>query len=222
MNGRSRLFVPYVLGFICSLALSAPAQESGAQNISSQKQAFAPDRMETILYGVAYYPEYMPSDQEFTNLPEPERLTPDPYKVGDQNKGAVWEEFLIPETAQVLASFDDRYWRFPAITRNQYGKGTLTYEGTFLTDTLQREIIRDVVKRAGLAGSDQGLPNVVKVRHGRNAQAKLLHYYLNFSGEEQTISYPYGIGSDLLTKTPVVQGQRLILKPWDLAIVAEQ
>src|SRR6266496_5329632 len=63
MNGRSRLFVPYALGLICGLALSAPAQESGAQNISSQKQAFAPDRMETILYGVAYYPEYMPSDR---------------------------------------------------------------------------------------------------------------------------------------------------------------
>ncbi len=160
--------------------------------------------------------------QEFTNLAKPEQLTPDPYSAGDQNKGSVWEEFLIPETAQVLASFDDPYWHFPAITRNQYGKGALTYEGTFLTDTLQREVIRDVVRRAGLAGPDQNLPSVVKVRHGRNAQAKLLHYYLNFSGEEQTVSYPYGHGLDLLTNTYVVKGQTLKLKPWDLAIVAEQ
>jgi len=160
--------------------------------------------------------------QEFTNLAKPEQLTPDPYSAGDQYKGSVWEEFLIPETAQVLASFDDPYWHFPAITRNQYGKGALTYEGTFLTDTLQREVIRDVVRRAGLAGPDQNLPSVVKVRHGRNAQAKLLHYYLNFSGEEQTVSYPYGHGLDLLTNTYVVKGQTLKLKPWDLAIVAEQ
>jgi beta-galactosidase len=160
--------------------------------------------------------------QEFTNLAEPESLTPDPYNIGDQNKGSVWEEFLLPETAHVVASFDDPYWRFPAITRNQYGKGTLTYEGTFLTDALQREIIREVVKRAGLVGLDQNLPSVVRVRHGQNAQGKSLHYYLNFSAEEQTMVYPYGSGSDLLTGSSLAQGQSLKLKPWDLVIASEE
>lgn len=159
--------------------------------------------------------------QEFTNLAEPERLTPDPFGVGEQNKGSVWEEFLMPDTAEVIASFDDPYWHFPAITRNRYGTGTLTYEGTFLTESLQREAIRDVLKRAGLTGPDQNLPGAVKVRHGRNAQGKLLHYYLNFSGEEQSASYTYGNGSDLLTGASLKPGQTLKLKPWDLAIVAE-
>ena len=160
--------------------------------------------------------------QEFTNLAEPERLKPDPYGVGEQNKGSVWEEFLVPETAEVIASFDDPYWHFPAITRNQFGKGSLTYEGTVLTDSLQREIVRDVLKRAGLTGPDQNLPSSVKVRHGRNAQGKVLHYYLNFSGAVQEVSYSYGKGSDLLSGSSVGQGQTLKLKPWDLAIVAEQ
>lgn len=159
--------------------------------------------------------------QEFTNLAEPERLTPDAYHVGDQNKGSVWEEFLVPETAQVIASFDDPYWHFPAITRNRFGAGTLTYEGTFLTDALQREVIRDVLKQAGLTGPDQQLPRSVKVRHGKNAQGKWLHYYLNFSGEEQSVPYDYGNGSDLLTNASLQKGQRLRLKPWDVAIVAE-
>jgi len=128
----------------------------------------------------------------------------------------------VPDTAEVVASFDDSYWHFPAITRNKFGSGTLTYEGTFLTDTLQREIIRDVLKRSGLTGPDQDLPAAVKVRHGRNAQGKLLHYYLNFSGQEQSLSYPYGDGSDLLTSNSVRQGQGVKLKPWDLAIVAER
>jgi beta-galactosidase len=160
--------------------------------------------------------------QEFTNLAEPERLKPDPYGVGEQNKGSVWEEFLVPETTEVIASFDDPYWHFPAITRNQYGKGTLTYEGTVVTDSLQREIVRDVLKRAGLTGPDQNLPSSVKVRHGCNALNKVLHYYLNFSGEAQIVSYQYGTGSDLLTGTTLGHGQTLKLKPWDLAIVAEQ
>src|SRR5581483_7552928 len=79
--------------------------------------------------------------QEFTNLASPERLTPDPYGVGDQNTGSVWEEFLVPDTAEVVTSFVDPYWHFPAITRNKYGTGTLTYEGTYLTDQLQREVV---------------------------------------------------------------------------------
>jgi len=160
--------------------------------------------------------------QEFTNLAEPKRLTPDFYGIGEQNRGAVWEEFLIPDTAQVIASFDDPYWHFPAITRNQYRSGTLTYEGTYLTDALQREVILDVLKRAGLTSADQNLPAPIKVRHGHNKPGKLLHYYLNFSGKEQPFSYPYGNGLDLLTNTQLRQGQTLELHPWDLAIIAEQ
>ena len=160
--------------------------------------------------------------QEFTNLPGPLRLKPDPYRVGEQNTGSVWEEFLVPDTAEVIASFDDTYWHFPAITRNKYGRGTLTYEGTFLSDRLQREVIRDVLQRAGLAAPDQDLSLAVRVRHGRNESGKLLHYYLNFSGQQQTVSYAHSDGSELLTGAAVRQRQALTLQPWDLAIIAEK
>ena len=160
--------------------------------------------------------------QEFTNLAEPARLEPDPYGVGDQNKGAVWQEFLIPDTAQPITSFTDAYWHFPAITRNQYGSGTFIYEGTYLTDALQRELIRDVLKSAGLTGPDQNLPASVRVRHGQNGQSKTLHYYLNFSGEQQSFSYPYGRGKDLLTGRHVSGKETIALQPWDLAIVVEE
>ena len=159
--------------------------------------------------------------QEFTNLTAPERLTPDPFNVGDQNVGSVWQEFLVPDTAEVLASFDDPYWHFPAITRNKYGDGTLTYEATFVSDTLQREIIRDLLKRASLTGPDQDLPDVVKVRHGRNSQGNMLHYYLNFSGSKQSFVYPYADATDLLTNASISKGQTVTIGPWDLAIVAE-
>lgn len=159
--------------------------------------------------------------QEFTNLPAPVRLKPDPYGVGAQNTGSVWQEFLLPESAEVLASFDDRYWRFPAITRNKFGGGTLTYEATFLTDALQRELIRDVLKKADLTGPDQDLTPAVRVRHGRNSAGKVLHYYFNFSGELQKVSYPYSNGSDLLTGIPMHKGQEMNLQPWDLMIISE-
>jgi beta-galactosidase len=160
--------------------------------------------------------------QEFTNLPAAERLTPDPYGVGDQNTGSVWEEFLVPDTAEVVASFDDPYWHFPAITRNKYGSGTLTYEGTYPSDVLQRAIIREALHNAGLSNADEDLPHVVRVRHGRNRENKLVHYYFNYSGEPQSVRYLYGDGSDLLTGQPLTHGQALVLKPWDLAIVEEK
>jgi len=159
--------------------------------------------------------------QEFTSLAKPEKLIPDAYNVGEQNLGSVWQEFLIPDTAAVIESLDDPYWHFPSVTRNKYGSGTLTYQATYVTDTLQREIIRDVLKNAGLTGPDQDLPAEVKVRHGRNGRGKLLHYYLNFSGAEQAISYPYQNATDLLTGNELRKGSALKLKPWDLAIIAE-
>jgi beta-galactosidase len=160
--------------------------------------------------------------QEFTNLPAAEGLTPDPYGVGGQNTGSVWEEFIVPDTAEVVASFTNPNWHFPAITRNKYGSGNLTYEGTYLSDKLQREVVRDVLKRAGLSDSDQDLPEAVRVRHGRNRQGQLLYYYFNYSGQPQTVHYSHGRGSELLSGDAVAQGQTLTLKPWDLAIIQER
>jgi beta-galactosidase len=160
--------------------------------------------------------------QEFTNLPAAERLTPDPYALGDQNTGSVWEEFLVPDTAEVVTWFDDPYWHFPAITRNKYGSGTLTYEGTFLSDVLQRTVIKDVLRRAGATNADEELPPAVRAKQGSNRHGKLLHYYFNYSGQEQTFRYSHDSGSDLFSGNSVTKGQMLHLPPWDLVIISER
>jgi beta-galactosidase len=160
--------------------------------------------------------------QEFTNLAAPVPLKPDVYSVGRENTGSVWEEFLEPETAAVVASFDDPYWQYPAITRNSFGTGTLVYEATVLTDTLQREVVRDVLKRAGVANANQDLPPAVKLRNGRNSAGRLLHYYFNFSGQQQVATYSQGYGSDVLTGMVLKRGETFKLPPWDLLIIEEK
>lgn len=160
--------------------------------------------------------------QEFTSLATARDLIPDHFQVGGENLGSIWEEFLIPDTATVIESLNHPYWHFPAITRNKYGSGTLTYEATYVTDALQRKIIGELLKEGDLTGPDQDLPAAVKVRHGRNAKGKLLHYYLNFSGIEQTFAYPHASGTNLTTNSPIESGSYLRLKPWDLAIIAER
>jgi beta-galactosidase len=197
--------------------------KDGGEVVMAFKSGFA-DEHSTVRWTMAPGPLREAAGfhyQEFTSLAEPLSLAPDAYNVGAENTGAVWAELLIPDTAQVVASYSHPYWTFPAITRNAYGKGTLTYEGTVISDTLQREIVRHALKRAGVSSSDQDLQKAVRVRHGRDPQGRRLHYYLNFSGQGQSVSYRYASGSDLLTKVPVQHGGALILKPWDLAIVAE-
>jgi len=134
-----------------------------------------------------------------------------------------WAEMLIPETAKGLAYYDLPFLeKYPAITRNQYGAGTLTYEGTVLSAQLQQKVLLDALKLAGLDGPDQQLPQSVRVKHRVNRNGKILHYYLNYSKDAQKFVYPYGAGQDLLSQTLVAHAQTVALQPWDLAIIEEK
>ena len=128
--------------------------------------------------------------QEFSNLRQPLALKGDPFGVGSENRVSEWAEMLIPDTAKPLAYYDHPFFaKYPAITRNSFGKGTLTYEGTLLSDKLQERVLLDVLERAGLTGPDQSLPATVRVKHGQNRRGKTLHYYLNYSIDMQAFDY---------------------------------
>jgi beta-galactosidase len=161
--------------------------------------------------------------QEFSSLKHPLGLKGDPFHAGDDNKISEWAEMLIADTAQPLAFYDHPFFeKFPAITRNRFGKGTLTYEGTVLSDPLQEKVLLGILQLAGLTGPDQKLPAPVRVKHGVNREGKTIHYYFNYSSDPQTFNYSYRQGSNLLTQAPVNASQPVPLKPWDLAIIEEK
>jgi beta-galactosidase len=57
---------------------------------------------------------------------------------------------ILPDTAKGLAYYDQPFFAtYPAITRNAFGKGTLTYEGTALSDPLQDRVLLSVLELAG-------------------------------------------------------------------------
>jgi beta-galactosidase len=161
--------------------------------------------------------------QEFSNLKQPLALKGDPFHVGNSNKVSEWAELLIVDAAQALAFYDHPFFKkFPAITRNRFGKGTLTYEGTVLSDQLQEKGLVDILQQVGLTGPDQQLPTPVRVKHGVNREGKTIHYYFNYSSDPQTFNYSYEPGSNLLTQTAVTASQPMALKPWDLAVIEEK
>jgi beta-galactosidase len=164
------------------------------------------------------------SYQEFSNLETPLQLKGDPFHVGgDSNQVQYWAEFLIPDHARPLAYYDHPFFgKWPAVTENQFGSGTLLYEGTYLSDKLQTAILKQELAHAGLSGPDQQLPPHVHVQHGVNRMGKKVHYYFNYSADNVKFTYGYNSGTGLLRGTSPSRGQEITLGPWDLAIVEEK
>jgi len=164
------------------------------------------------------------SYQEFSNLENPLALKDDPFHVGNaDNKAEFWAEFLMPEHAKALAYYDHPFFgKWPAITENQYGTGTLLYEGTYVSDALQTALLKRTLEQIGLTGPDQQLPHQIHVAHGVNRDGKRLHYYFNYSADSVKFTYAYGDGTGLLRGTTRSKGQEITLGPWDLAIVEEK
>ena len=161
--------------------------------------------------------------QEFSSLRQPLALKGDPLHVGDENKVSDWAEMITLDSAEALAYYDHPFFgKYPAITRHAFGKGSLTYEGTVLSDALQTKVLLDILQQAGAVGPDQKLPSGVRAKHGVNRNGRKIHYYLNYSGQEQMFEYPQGAGLELLTQAAIAASQKITLKPWDLILVEEK
>jgi beta-galactosidase len=63
------------------------------------------------------------------------------------------------------------------------------------------------------------LPDKVKVKHGISNNGKNLYFFYNFSSIEQTFSYAYADGVNLLINMPVQRGKDIVLKAWDVAVI---
>ena len=163
------------------------------------------------------------SYQEFSNLEKPLALKDDPFHVRVENQVSHWAEFLMPEHAKALATYDHPFFgQWPAIVENEFGAGTLLYEGTYLSDALQTAVLKREVEKLELDGPDQRLPAAVHVQHGINRFGKRLHYFFNYSSSEVKLAYSYGVGTNLLDSKTVAKAAELTLAPWDLAIIEEQ
>jgi len=162
------------------------------------------------------------SYQEFTNLRGLLRLKNDPFAAGDANSVSVWAEYILPETAEPLAFYDHPvFGRYPAVTRNRFGKGILTYEGTYFSDALQRRALAAVLRDAGISTEAASLAAGVKVKRAVLADGSPLRAYFNFSGRPQRFLYRGASGVEILSGRRVGREEAITLPPWDLALIKE-
>ncbi|WP_193391183.1 beta-galactosidase trimerization domain-containing protein, partial [Candidatus Symbiothrix dinenymphae] len=159
--------------------------------------------------------------QEYANVGTMS-LKDNPFHLKEQGAIGEWYEFLIPETAKPLAYADDPFFgNWPVITENNYGKGKLTYIGTYPSLELLETIVRNVAKEAGVTIPKSDLQFPVIVRSGKNDFGKNIRYVFNYGRDDKKITYPFPAGKSLLSGANIKQNEEITLKPWDVVIVEE-
>ncbi|MGN1193390.1 MAG: beta-galactosidase [Dorea sp.] len=132
----------------------------------------------------------------------------------------IFMELLVPEGAEVLASYEHYNWKdYAAITKNQYGKGTAVYIGCMTDQETLKAVMRDVLCNAQVDLPGYSYP--VIVRKGINDFGKQIRYFLNYSAEEQKVPYLYETGLELLSGKQVEAREILTIPAWDVKIIEE-
>lgn len=161
--------------------------------------------------------------QEFSNFKELS-LKGNPFGVKDNvNVAKDWMEFIIPETAKPLAFYDNPFFlKYPAVTINNFGKGTLLYEGSIFSDEIQTKIIKQELKRAGIESPDFDLSWPLIVKTGTNDYGNKVHFYYNYSSEDKELKYPHESGKELVSEKSVTKGEIIKILPWNVQIIEEK
>ena len=132
----------------------------------------------------------------------------------------VFMELLMPQEAEVLASYDHYNWKeYAAITKNHYRKGTAIYIGCMTDDNTLEAVLTEAFNSAEVEIPEYSWP--VIVRKGTNDLGKCVRYILNYSAEEQNVVYHGADGTELFSEESVQDGESITVLPWNLKIVEE-
>ena len=138
----------------------------------------------------------------------------------EKAEAKVFMELLMPQEAEVLASYDHYNWKeYAAITKNHYGKGIAIYIGCMTDDNTLKAVLTDALNSAEVEIPEYSWP--VIVRKGTNDLGKYVRYILNYSAEEQNVVYHGADGTELFSEESVQYGESIAVLPWNLKIVEE-
>ena len=138
----------------------------------------------------------------------------------EKAEAKVFMELLMPQEAEVLASYDHYNWKeYAAITKNHYGKGVAIYIGCMTDDNTLKAVITEALNSAEVEIPEYNWP--VIIRKGSNDLGKCVRYILNYSAEEQNVVYHGANGTELFSGEAVQDGETVTVSPWNVKIVEE-
>jgi len=134
----------------------------------------------------------------------------------EQFECSLWSDVIRLETAQTMATFEgDYYAGNPAVTRNQFGKGTGFYVGTVLDSTGMDWLIKEICEIVGikpvLANGPTGVEAVKRMSENSSWLFLFNHTAAKLGVQLETI------GHDLLTGREVKDF--IELEPSGIAII---
>ena len=138
----------------------------------------------------------------------------------EKAEAKVFMELLMPQEAEVLASYDHYNWKeYAAITKNHYRKGTAIYIGCMTDDNTLKAVLTEALNSAEVEIPEYSWP--VIIRKGTNDLGKCVRYILNYSAEEQNVVYHGADGTELFSEESVQDGDTVTVLPWNVKIIEE-
>lgn len=133
-----------------------------------------------------------------------------------------WMELLQPDTAEVLASYKHPHWgAYAAVTHNHFGQGTATYAGCYFEQSVLKDLLRFLCKKADIPLPEANFPVIIK--RGVNESGKEITYLFNYSDETQSVTWR---GQDCILLMPektekktVGNGDTIPLSGWDFVVL---
>lgn len=157
---------------------------------------------------------------QFT-LPENVGLSGEIVSGFEDAKAETFMELIIPETAEVLMSYDHYAWSdYAAVTKNSYGNGNAMYIGCMFDESILKKLFKEFFEEIGVVVSDVQFP--VIIRKGVNDFGKKVTYYLNYSADTQKVEYKGKDGVELLSGKDVAHLENIEIKAWNLCIIKEK
>jgi beta-galactosidase len=133
----------------------------------------------------------------------------------------VYAELLEPGYAEVLASFEHKYWsKYAAVTKNNYKKGYAYYYGAKTPSSVLEKFLKGALKEAKIDLFNYQFPIII--RSGENSKGKKVHYIFNYSSENWIIKNPFGDSVDLISKKSYFKNDKIEIADWDFVILIEQ
>ena len=152
--------------------------------------------------------EYAPYSETQSNL----MRTTDSRRFGC----SFWSDIIRLKTAQALATFEQDYYAgSPAITRNQFGKGTAFYVGTVPDSNGMAWLMKEICEIVGIKPIVSKVPTGVEVLKRVNGNSSWL-FVLNYSSKKVRLPLETN-GHDLLTGLELKDN--LELEPLGVAII---
>lgn len=129
-----------------------------------------------------------------------------------------WAELLESDGATILASYNNHWKKFGAITENKYGNGTAWYLGAWPSQSVTNALVKHVIKQSGIlqSGYDATFPVIVK--SAQNEYGANIDFLFNFSDTSTSLDTPFS-GMELIKQEYTTQGSQVTLQPWDVKII---